>query len=392
MAEVVGLAASIASLIQITVQITQLSYSYVRDIKSAPKTQKQYLQEVAAFTDVLFRMDQAVQDGETIGISQSRPASLSQDVINECQGYLTAIHSELEKKVLKLTWPFKENELRKQMDGLHRYRAIFSDFVSANILTCTTATYREVSNLRRAYDKQQLLMRLQEGLGTSREPPLACPGTGSWLIESDEYRVWRDGNAGVLWYYGAPGVGKTLLASIVISDVHSHSTTSARAFVAHYFCDFATRERQTLVAVFQSILRQVIHNGNADILSVVGEDLEASESLQNTNTLVQILARVSSLETIGYLVLDAPDELERPASVFPHLHTLVNCGWRILVTSRDIPSIRKSLSKAMEYEIKASSKDVETYVSARFQELDLDNQIHDYPALVDQIVMKADGL
>jgi Cdc6-like AAA superfamily ATPase len=213
------------------------------------------------------------------------------------------------------------------------------------------------------------------------------------LVESDEYRAWRDGNAGVLWYYGAPGVGKTLLASIVISDLNSHSTTtSASALVTHYFCDFVTREQQTPVAVFQSILRQVIHNGNADILSVVGEDSDTSESLQNTNTLVQILARVSSLETNGYLVLDAPDELERPASVLPHLRPLVDSGWRILVTSRDIPSIRKSLSKAVEYEIKASSKDVETYVFARFQELDLDNQIHDCTALVDQIVMKADGL
>jgi hypothetical protein len=392
MAEAIGLVASIASLIQITTQITQLSYSYVHDIKSAPKTQKQYLQEIAAFTDVLFRVEQAVQDGETINISRSRPASLSPDVINECRDHLTAIHSDLEKKVLKLTWPFKEKELRKQIDGLHRYRAIFSDFVAANILTNTNATYREINNLKRSYDKQQLLMRLQEGYGTSREPPLACPGTGSWLIESDEYRAWRDGSAGVLWYHGAPGVGKTLLASIVISDLKNHGSTSTSALATHYFCDFATRKQQTPVAVFQSILRQVIHNGNADILSIVGEDLETSESLQNTNTLVQVLVRVSSLGVNGYLILDAPDELERPALVLPHLHTLVDSGWGILVTSRDIPSIRKSLSKAMEYEIQASLKDVETYVSTRFQEVDLDNQIHDWTTLVDEIVLKADGL
>ena len=62
------------------------------------------------------------------------------------------------------------------------------------------------------------------------------------------------------------------------------------------------------------------------------------------------------------------------------------------MTSRNIPSIGKSLPKALEYEIKASSKDVETYVFARFRELDLDNQIHDCTDLVDQVVMKADGL
>lgn len=134
MAEVVGLAASIASLLQIAGQITQLSYSYVSDIKSAPKTQKQYLQEVSAFTDILFRAEQAIQDAEATGLLPSRPASLNDDVLKDCHKNLSALHLDLEKRLRRLLWPFQEKELKKHIDILHRFRAIFADFLSTNIL------------------------------------------------------------------------------------------------------------------------------------------------------------------------------------------------------------------------------------------------------------------
>jgi hypothetical protein len=40
MAEAIGFAASIASLVQIAAQITKFTYSYAKDIKNAPKTHR----------------------------------------------------------------------------------------------------------------------------------------------------------------------------------------------------------------------------------------------------------------------------------------------------------------------------------------------------------------
>jgi hypothetical protein len=134
MAEVLGLAASVASLVQIAGQITRLSYSYASDIKNASKTQKQYLQEVSAFTDVLFRAEDAIQEVETSGLAQPRPASLSDSVIDDCRNQLSSIQVKLEKNLRSYVWPFQERELRKHINTLHRFRGIFADFVSANIL------------------------------------------------------------------------------------------------------------------------------------------------------------------------------------------------------------------------------------------------------------------
>lgn len=134
MAEIIGLAASIAGLVQIAGQITKLSYSYITDIKNASRTQKQYLNEVSAFTDVLFRVEDGMQEVEASGLVAPRPPSLTAGVIDDCRIQLSSIHSELEKRLRKFIWPFQDKELKKHIDTLHRFRAIFSDLVSANIL------------------------------------------------------------------------------------------------------------------------------------------------------------------------------------------------------------------------------------------------------------------
>jgi hypothetical protein len=57
MAEALGLVARIAAVIQVAAEIAQLSYKYARDVKNAPRTQKEYLQEVSDLIKVLFRVE-----------------------------------------------------------------------------------------------------------------------------------------------------------------------------------------------------------------------------------------------------------------------------------------------------------------------------------------------
>jgi hypothetical protein len=134
MAEAIGVAASLAGLVTLAVQITKLSYSYVSDVRNAPRTQKQYLQEVSAFTDVLLRAEQASQDAEDLGLVARRPASLSDSAISDCRKLLNSLQVELEKHSRRIFWPLSEKEVRKNIDALQRFRSIFADFVSANVL------------------------------------------------------------------------------------------------------------------------------------------------------------------------------------------------------------------------------------------------------------------
>jgi hypothetical protein len=128
MAEAIGLASAVVSLVTLVGQVTKLSYSFLSDIKNASKSQKLYLQEISALAEVLLRIEQAPEIKE---LGAARPSSMS-TALQDCQELLRSLKTSLEKAAenssriekLKssLKWPFDEKEVKKFVEMLHRYR------------------------------------------------------------------------------------------------------------------------------------------------------------------------------------------------------------------------------------------------------------------------------
>ena len=118
----IGVASGVTALVTILAQITRLSYNYAVDVRSASRMQKSYTQELKALQDVLERLVQALDS-----VDDGRPASMSDDLLEECRTQLDTQKSRLEKGVKKLIWPFQEREIRKIIDTLTRFRSIFAD-------------------------------------------------------------------------------------------------------------------------------------------------------------------------------------------------------------------------------------------------------------------------
>lgn len=129
MAEVLGLLSSIATLVELSAKIAGLSYSYAREVKNAPKTQKQYLQEVSALIEVLYRVEQAVAESETGSAS-----SLNEDALMDCYKELSRLYFELERRKSRFLRPFQDRELKPHIDMLQKFRALFTDYLSSCIL------------------------------------------------------------------------------------------------------------------------------------------------------------------------------------------------------------------------------------------------------------------
>ncbi|KAK3689503.1 hypothetical protein B0T22DRAFT_173090 [Podospora appendiculata] len=69
------------------------------------------------------------------------------------------------------------------------------------------------SNIRKWLSSQvpfEFGTKQSENLRTSRE----APSTGNWLLKSERFLQWRDGDVRSLWCYGIPGAGKTILAFV----------------------------------------------------------------------------------------------------------------------------------------------------------------------------------
>lgn len=82
-------------------------------------------------------------------------------------------------------------------------------------------------------------------------------GSGSWLLERPEFQGWFDSpESSILWCWGAPGIGKTILCSAVQSYISRVLSGTPRAGFAFAYCTF--RETKHPTAYLLSYLRQLL--------------------------------------------------------------------------------------------------------------------------------------
>ncbi|OMP84885.1 hypothetical protein BK809_0000637 [Diplodia seriata] len=140
MADPIGIASGIAGLVTIAWQIVNLSHSYISDVRSADRSRARFEQELLALTSVLLQAEDACQEAESLGLVAPRPAALSANIVSESHVQLLDLRSELQKHSSRLIWPFREKERRKHVDALQRLNAIFSAFVTSNVLYVGTSS------------------------------------------------------------------------------------------------------------------------------------------------------------------------------------------------------------------------------------------------------------
>ncbi|KAJ7673512.1 hypothetical protein B0H17DRAFT_1082826 [Mycena rosella] len=399
MAEVIGFISAVAGLVALAGQITKLSYGYLSDVRDAKRTRGQYLAELSALTDVLLRAEQAALDAERHGLVAPRPTDLSAEVLDDCHQQLVLLRENLEGRApdgrsltrLKSTflWPLEEQQLKKHIDTLHRFRSIFADYVSASTLAISEASYGQLDILSRERDRSQLMEWLLPTNPPRHGPPTepACPGTGQWFIESDVYLRWRTGAPSVLWCRGKPGVGKSMLSSVVLQDL------SRSSVVVHYFCDFGAGKQQTTTLILQTLLRQMLLRGNDSHISALKRCRERFSTPPTFKELFQAAIDMCRLHPAGmYIVLDALDELEDRRILLPLLNEFVRVGCHVFATSRHIPDIADVLSTSVQVELEANHDDLKIFVESELQESDFLNVNTNTSGIVDTVIDQAGGI
>ena len=138
MAEVLGLASAVASLVTLVGQVSKLSYDFLSDVKNASKSQKLYLQETSGLTEALLRIEDTL---EVQGISAFRPSSAFKHTLADCHDLLLSLKASLEKATQgashmsriksSLKWPFGEREVKSTVERLRHHRLILSSCIDS---------------------------------------------------------------------------------------------------------------------------------------------------------------------------------------------------------------------------------------------------------------------
>lgn len=163
------------------------------------------------------------------------------------------------------------------------------------------------------------------------------------------------------------------------------------SLVVYFFCDFSSQNQVKTIDILHHLFRQIIDQGNGEMLSTLKESCGDPSTLQNANQAVRLLALAASVQPI-YLVLDGLDELKTPNELLGHILQLAESEIHILITSRDLPQIRKKMGTAIQLDIKPTDSDLRLYVNSRLRESDFAEEVAKDGSLVDEIVSKTGNM
>jgi DNA replication protein DnaC len=139
------------------------------------------------------------------------------------------------------------------------------------------------------------------------------PGTGKWLLESDEFKTWsEDTGDKTMFCPGIPGAGKTILSSVVIDELETRYCNDPQIGVAYIYCSFQNLAdgSQKPERFLSAILRQLLCGVSPMPVDV--QELYDKHEVKGTRpTTVEILPALSSVVSSfrrWLLVIDALDE------------------------------------------------------------------------------------
>jgi Cdc6-like AAA superfamily ATPase len=227
-------------------------------------------------------------------------------------------------------------------------------------------------------------------------------GTGLWLLNSKEYKMWVDGREQTLFCAGIPGAGKTMMSSIVVDDLRNIFGDNDGIGIACLFCSYKSRVERVSVDLLASLLKQLVQE--RPVLPDVVNALHESHARRNTRPSFDDLSRVLRFVVDSYsrvfFVIDALDECsnvdrtrERLLREIFELQNQKRIS--VFATSRFSSEIEKYFEGSTSLEIRARDEDVQRYLDERIPQL-LRSAISKYSDLQDtvrrEVLKAADGM
>ncbi|KAG4270013.1 hypothetical protein FPRO04_11845 [Fusarium proliferatum] len=227
------------------------------------------------------------------------------------------------------------------------------------------------------------LTAVDYGLQQSEFQKVQEPGTGSWLLNTTEYRDWVKTPGQTLFCQGIPGVGKTILTSGLIAHLNSELAGDSAGGLSYIFCNFQRQDQQTSDGLLTCILKQL--SAGLPSLPECLRSLYTNHAIQRTRPLpreiISTLGSVISEHSRVFIIVDALDEYgsvpgARESFLVQLAQLQEELDVNIFATSRfDITissEIRSSFLNNTSLEINAVRDDIGTYIEGNFNMLPSD--------------------
>ncbi|KAK8017199.1 hypothetical protein PG991_008275 [Apiospora marii] len=288
---------------------------------------------------------------------QEHAAAVAAAFAKECLGYIQASEVEGERTVQEALQTVC-NGISTIKDDTTHTRAMLSSEADLKVLNWLTP-------MNYGPQHSDYLRRRQ-------------PGTGQWFLRSNKYKQWLSEPGQTLFCHGMPGAGKTILASIIISDLEQKFLDSNSATVAYIYLSFQQKDEQNIEGLMSSLLKQITQT-RPSLPEAVANLYRKHASKQTKPMLGEILdaLRLAMAEdSKTFVIIDALDEYHPLASSRGRFLLILSdlqdkTRMNLLTTARPIPDIRLHFNetRSSHLEVRASEDDIRTYLRSNVWQL-----------------------
>ncbi|CAG8909812.1 unnamed protein product [Penicillium egyptiacum] len=216
-----------------------------------------------------------------------------------------------------------------------------------------------------------------------------APGTCSWILRTEDLTAWLGSGptvgperqaAQVLWLYGNPGTGKSIMAIYLIEELPETFPNKDGETLVYFFCDSGFETRRTATSVIRGLLHQLIRQ-HQQLLDYLMPEYHArgKELFKSFDALWDIFMAMVADQSMGrtYCIIDALDECDRESqqTLLQQLEEKfqsrnVSSNVRIMITSRPYSEIRESLQMFPNKDLASfpeRQKDIDLCISERLK-------------------------
>lgn len=399
MTDPLSVAASVAGLVSLGIQVTQSLVDFYNAYKERDSDLLGMTERLGGLLDIFQCLKRTLVDGkfqadeqgliERIETSIENCDELIQELQDECQKFSKASPNGIKAAVKvagrQAIYPFRRSTLQKLDEDIGEIRANLSSALDVLQLKETKRVQDDITETKALLNlvrTSQISSNHRDWLAApdaTIDHNAACakkyPDTGMWLVKSPQFLRWLTEENSVMWLNGFAGSGKSVLCSTAIQYALRYRRSDPSIGIAFFYFTFNDESKQDVSAMLRALLLQLssqLRDGHADLTQL--------HALYKTGTppslmLIEYLRRLISRFHQVYIMLDALDESPRNAAragVLDAIETMRKWslqGLHLFFTSRDERDIHESFDLSTTQHIAMQNagidKDITNFISGR---------------------------
>ncbi len=411
-----SVAAGVAGLITLGIQVTKSLIEFYTSFRGQGTDVARTTGNLESLLSTFRCLDDALQSRifrpdeqgliKNIESSLYKCDELIQELEKECKRFdkasISGIKGTIKVAGRRAAYPLRQSTLQKLEEDISEIRENLSLALEVLQLRDHQTTQDDITGLKSLVEvvrASQISSTIRDWLkapdATVNHNAVCAkrhPRTGMWFIKGPIFDTWLTQDRSFLWLNGFAGCGKSVLCSTAIQYTFRHKRSDRGVGIAFFYFTFNDESKQDESAMLRALLLQLsgqLADSHTDLARLrdsyctgIPPAIVLTEHLRH---LIQKFDQV-------YILFDALDESPRYGQRDQVLNTIKTMrkwllpGLHLLVTSRDEPDIRESLSSVGNEEVIMKNAeinhDISNFISGQ---LEIDPKLRKWCAHHDRI-------